>query len=48
MIQNQKRKTFPFRPKVDLFEKLQKQAEKDGISINSWMNMKLKKILFEE
>ena len=32
-----------WRPPRELWESLSEEAEKDGISLNAWMNMKLKK-----
>ena len=38
------KKRFTYRPPKNMFDELERQAEEDGISINSWMNLKLKKI----
>jgi len=39
------RKKFTFRPQKNMFVEMQEQAEKDGISLNSWMNMTLKRFM---
>lgn len=40
-----KDKQYPLRMEKNIFNELQRQAEEDGISLNSWMNMKLKKLV---
>jgi hypothetical protein len=41
------KKQYPLRMDKNIFNEIQRQAEEDGISLNSWMNMKFKKIARE-
>jgi hypothetical protein len=43
-----KDKQYPLRMEKNVFNELQEEADKMGISINSWMNLKLKKSLREK